>query len=43
MLGGCSRVCCHAQWYLDPENTETLVHGFNPGIQKRGVPRAEPQ
>lgn len=40
MLDDCSRVCCHAQWYLDPENTETLVHGFSQGIQKRGVPRA---
>ena len=40
MLDDCSRVCCHAQWYVDPENTENLVHGFCQGIQKRGVPRA---
>ena len=40
LLDDCSRVCCHAQWYIDPENTETLVHGLSQGIQKRKLPRA---
>jgi putative transposase len=40
ILDDCSRVCCHAQWYEDEENSEDLVHGFSQGIQKRGVPRA---
>jgi putative transposase len=40
LLDDCSRVCCHAQWYLDPENTETLVHGICQGFQKRKLPRA---
>jgi putative transposase len=40
LLDDCSRVCCHAQWYLEPENTETLIHGLSQGIQKRQVPRA---
>jgi hypothetical protein len=40
ILDDCSRVCCHAQWYEDEENTENLVHGFCQGIQKRKVPRA---
>jgi transposase InsO family protein len=40
VLDDCSRLCCHAQWYLDPENTENLVHGFCQAIQKRKVPRA---
>lgn len=35
-----SRVCCHAQWYLDRENTESIVHGLCQGFQKRGLPRA---
>jgi hypothetical protein len=26
LLDDCSRVCCHAQWYLERENTEDLVH-----------------
>ena len=39
LLDDCSRVCCHAQWYLDCENTDNLVHGFSQGIQKRGLPR----
>ena len=39
LLDDCSRVCCHAQWYLDCESTENLVHGFSQGIQKRGLPR----
>lgn len=33
-----SRLCCHAQWYLD-ENTENFVHGLCQAIQKRGLPR----
>jgi putative transposase len=40
LLDDCSRVCCHAQWYLARENTEDLVHGLSQGIQKRGLPRA---
>lgn len=40
ILDDCSRVCCHAQWYLDSENTENLVHGLSQAIQKRGLPRA---
>jgi transposase InsO family protein len=39
LLDDCSRLCCHAQWYLDDENTENLVHGLSQGIQKRGLPR----
>jgi putative transposase len=35
-----SRLCCHAQWYLDEENTEWLVHGLCQAFQKRGLPRA---
>jgi transposase InsO family protein len=38
ILDDCSRLCCHAQWYLE-EDTEALVHGFIQAIQKRGVPR----
>jgi putative transposase len=34
-----SRLCCHAQWYLD-ETVETLVHGLGQAFQKRGLPRA---
>jgi transposase InsO family protein len=34
-----SRLCCHAQWYLD-ETTESYVHGLSQAIQKRGLPRA---
>ena len=34
-----SRLCCHAQWYLD-EQTESFVHGLCQGFQKRGLPRA---
>src|SRR5208282_6805216 len=36
LLDDCSRVCCHAQWYLERENTADLVHGLSQGIQKRG-------
>jgi len=35
-----SRLCCHAQWYLDEENTEWLIHGLCQAFQKRGLPRA---
>lgn len=35
-----SRLCCHAQWYLDDENAEDLVHGLSQALQKRGQPRA---
>ena len=34
-----SRLCCHAQWYLD-ESTESLVHCLCQAILKRGLPRA---
>jgi putative transposase len=34
-----SRLCCHAQWYLD-ETTEALLHGLSQAFQKRGLPRA---
>jgi putative transposase len=40
LLDDCSRVCCHAQWYCEPENTDTLVHGLSQGFQKRKLPRA---
>jgi putative transposase len=33
-----SRLCCHAQWYLD-ETAETLVHGLTQAIQKRRRPQ----
>ena len=35
-----SRLCCHAQWYLDPENSESFVHGLSQAFQKRGLPRS---
>jgi transposase InsO family protein len=34
-----SRLCCHAQWYLD-EEAESFVHGLCQAFQKRGLPRA---
>jgi putative transposase len=34
-----SRVCCHAQWYLE-ENTENFVHGLCQAFQKRALPRS---
>ena len=34
-----SRLCCHAQWYLE-ETAETLVHGLSQAIQKRGLSRS---
>jgi transposase InsO family protein len=39
ILDDYSRLCCHAQWYLE-ENTEALVHGLCQALQKRGLPRA---
>lgn len=33
-----SRLCCHAQFYLD-ETTETLCHGFFQALLKYGLPR----
>jgi transposase InsO family protein len=33
-----SRLCCHAQWYLD-ETGEALVHGLSQAIQKRRRPQ----
>jgi transposase InsO family protein len=33
-----SRLCCHAQWYLD-ETGEVLVHGLSQAIQKRRRPQ----
>jgi len=39
VLDDCSRLCCHAQWYLDDESAENLVHGLSQAIQKRGLPR----
>lgn len=42
-LFGClddhSRLCCHAQWYLE-ENSENYAHGMSQAIAKRGRPRA---
>jgi putative transposase len=40
MLDDCSRICCHLQWYLGEERTESFVHGLCQGFQKRGLPRA---
>jgi transposase InsO family protein len=34
-----SRICCHAQWYLE-EDTESLVHGLIQAFLKRGIPRS---
>ena len=34
-----SRLCLHCQWYLE-EETETLVHGFEQALMKRGLMRA---
>jgi len=34
-----SRLCCHAQWYLD-ETAESLAHGLSQAFQKRKLPRA---
>jgi transposase InsO family protein len=40
ILDDCSRLCCHAQWYEDKDNTDNFVHGFCQAIQKRKLPRA---
>jgi len=40
MLDDRSRLCCHAQWYLDHERAEVFVHGVIQALQKRGLPRA---
>lgn len=34
-----ARLGCHAQWYLQPECTETFVHGLSQGFMKRGLCR----
>ena len=34
-----SRLCCHAQWYLQ-EDAESFVHGLVQGFLKRGLSRA---
>ncbi len=34
-----SRVCCHAQWYLE-EGAEQLIHALVQAILKRGLPRS---
>lgn len=39
MIDDRSRLCCHAQWYLGDEDTESFVHGLSQGLQKRGLPR----
>jgi transposase InsO family protein len=36
----CSRLCCHAQWYLF-ETAENLVHAYIQALQKRGLPRGQ--
>jgi putative transposase len=38
-LDDCSRLCCHAQWYLE-EKAEELCHGLSQAFQKRALPRA---
>lgn len=38
-MDDCSRLCCHAQWYL-AEAAEELVHGLSQALQKRALPRA---
>jgi transposase InsO family protein len=38
ILDDCSRLCCHAQWYLS-ESAETLYHGLMQAFHKRGLPR----
>jgi transposase InsO family protein len=40
LLDDRSRVCCHAQWYLGDEDTESFVHGLCQGFAKRSLPRA---
>ncbi len=40
ILDDCSRLCCHAQWYLQGD-TCSLVQGYCQAIQKRGLPREQ--
>ncbi len=40
LLDDRSRLCCHAQWYLGAEDTQSFIHGLCQGFQKRGLPRA---
>jgi putative transposase len=35
-----SRLCCHAQWYLN-ENAQNLIHGLSQAFHKRGLPRGQ--
>ncbi len=39
ILDDCSRLGCHAQWYL-AEGAEDLCHGLGQALQKRALPRA---
>jgi len=39
ILDDCSRVCCHAQWYL-AETADNLDHGLIQAFCKRGLPRS---
>lgn len=39
ILDDCSRLVCHAQWYL-AEDAERFAHGLSQALQKRGLPRA---
>lgn len=39
ILDDCSRLVCHAQWYLD-ETAESLIHGLVQAFLKRGLPRS---
>jgi len=39
VLDDCSRLGCHAQWYL-AEAAEELCHGLGQAFQKRSLPRA---
>lgn len=34
-----SRLCCHAQFYLEP-SCEILVHGYGQALLRRGLPRS---
>lgn len=39
VLDDCSRLGCHAQWYL-AEGAEELCHGLSQAFEKRALPRA---
>ena len=39
-MDDCSRVCCHAQWYL-AESADNFIHGQCQAFAKRGLPREE--